>query len=198
MNTEQSVLARFICSSQRWTQCPPPDRPEVAFIGRSNVGKSSLINMLTQQEGLAKVSATPGKTQLINHFLINEKWYLVDLPGYGFAQVPKLIREQFESMIRDYILHRENLYCLFVLLDARHEPLANDLSFIQWLGENDIPLALVFTKSDKVGTQKRATILDSYKSTLSETWEALPPFFFTSAVRKEGRDELLKYIRSFI
>ena len=198
MNTEQSVLARFICSSQRWTQCPPPDRPEVAFIGRSNVEKSSLINMLTQQEGLAKVSATPGKTQLINHFLINEKWYLVDLPGYGFAQVPKPIREQFESMIRDYILHRENLYCLFVLLDARHEPLANDLSFIQWLGENDIPLALVFTKSDKVGTQKRATILDSYKSTLSETWEALPPFFFTSAVRKEGRDELLKYIRSFI
>ena len=198
MNTEQSVLARFICSSQRWTQCPPPDRPEVAFIGRSNVGKSSLINMLTQQEGLAKVSATPGKTQLINHFLINEKWYLVDLPGYGFAQVPKPIREQFESMIRDYILHRENLYCLFVLLDARHEPLANDLSFIQWLGENDIPLALVFTKSDKVGTQKRATILDAYKATLSETWEALPPFFFTSAVRKEGRDELLKYIRSFI
>ena len=108
MNTEQSVLARFICSSQRWTQCPPPDRPEVAFIGRSNVGKSSLINMLTQQEGLAKVSATPGKTQLINHFLINEKWYLVDLPGYGFAQVPKPIREQFESMIRDYILHRKN------------------------------------------------------------------------------------------
>ena len=143
MNTEQSVLARFICSSQRWTQCPPPDRPEVAFIGRSNVGKSSLINMLTQQEGLAKVSATPGKTQLINHFLINEKWYLVDLPGYGFAQVPKLIREQFESMIRDYILHRENLYCLFVLLDARHEPLANDLSFIQWLGENDIPLKYI-------------------------------------------------------
>lgn len=198
MNTEQSVLARFICSSQRWTQCPPPDRPEVAFIGRSNVGKSSLINMLTQQEGLAKVSATPGKTQLINHFLINGKWYLVDLPGYGFAQVPKPIREQFESMIRDYILHRENLYCLFVLLDARHEPLANDLSFIQWLGENDIPLALVFTKSDKVGTQKRATILDAYKSTLSETWEALPPFFFTSAVRKEGRDELLNFIRSFI
>lgn len=154
--------------------------------------------MLTQQEGLAKVSATPGKTQLINHFLINEKWYLVDLPGYGFAQVPKPIREQFESMIRDYILHRENLYCLFVLLDARHEPLANDLSFIQWLGENDIPLALVFTKSDKVGTQKRATILDAYKATLSETWEALPPFFFTSAVRKEGRDELLNFIRSFI
>ena len=198
MDTGQQIAAHFICSSQQWQQCPAPDRPEVAFIGRSNVGKSSLINMLTQQNGLAKVSSTPGKTQLINHFLIEESWYLVDLPGYGFAQVPKPIREQFEGMIRNYILNRQNLYCLFVLLDARHEPLRNDLEFIQWVGENGVPLALVFTKSDKIGTQKRSNLLDSYKGTLAETWEELPPFFYTSALRNEGRGELLEYIHSFI
>lgn len=198
MDTGQQIGARFICSSQQWQQCPTPDRPEVAFIGRSNVGKSSLINMLTQQNGLAKVSSTPGKTQLINHFLIDESWYLVDLPGYGFAQVPKPIREQFEGMIRNYILNRQNLYCLFVLLDARHEPLRNDLEFIQWVGENGVPLALIFTKSDKIGTQKRSNLLDSYKGTLAETWEELPPFFYTSALRNEGRGELLEYIHSFI
>lgn len=198
MSTERHIAAQFICSSPRWDQCPAPDRPEVAFIGRSNVGKSSLINMLTEQNGLAKVSSTPGKTQLINHFMVNEAWYLVDLPGYGFAQVPKPIRAQFEGMIRDYILKRENLYCLFVLLDARHAPLRNDLDFIHWVGENGVPLALVFTKSDKVGTQKRTAVLESYRSTLAETWETLPPFFYTSALRNEGRDEMLDYIRSFV
>lgn len=198
MSTERQIAARFICSSPRWDQCPAPDRPEVAFIGRSNVGKSSLINMLTGQNGLAKVSSTPGKTQLINHFLIDESWYLVDLPGYGFAQVPKPIRADFEGMIRNYILNRENLYCLFILLDARHEPLRNDLDFIHWVGENGVPLALVFTKSDKIGAQRRASVLNAYRSTLSETWEELPPLFYTSALRNEGRNEMLAYIQSFV
>lgn len=198
MSTTRQIAARFICSSPRWEQCPATDRPEVAFIGRSNVGKSSLINMLTGQNGLAKVSSTPGKTQLINHFVIDEKWYLVDLPGYGFAQVPKPIRAQFEGMIRNYILHRENLYCLFILLDARHEPLRNDLDFIQWVGENGVPLALVFTKSDKVGIQRRGAVLESYRATLAETWEQLPQIFFTSALRNEGRDAMIEYIESFV
>lgn len=198
METEQKISARFVCSSQQWDKCPAPDRPEVAFIGRSNVGKSSLINMLTQQNSLAKVSATPGKTQLINHFLINDAWYLVDLPGYGFAQVPKAVRQQFDGMIRDYIINRENLYCLFILLDARHNPLSNDLNFIQWAGENRIPLALIFTKGDKIGSQKKVELLTTYKDTLADRWEKLPPFFFTSSLRNEGRNELLNYIHSFV
>lgn len=198
MSTELQIAARFVCSSPQWDKCPAPDHPEVAFIGRSNVGKSSLINMLTGQNGLAKVSSTPGKTQLINHFIINDAWYLVDLPGYGFAQVPKPIRAQFEGMIRNYILNRENLYCLFILLDARHEPLRNDLEFIHWAGENGVPLALVFTKNDKIGTQKRSAILNAYKSTLAESWEELPPIFYTSALRNEGRTEMLDFIHSFV
>ncbi len=190
--------AEFVCSSERLEQCPKDGRAEVAFIGRSNVGKSSLINMLTQVNGLAKVSGMPGKTRLINHFLVNDTWYLVDLPGYGYAQASHKLRAGFERMIRSYILERENLYCLFVLVDARHEPLKQDLEFIQWAGENGVPLAIVFTKCDKLTTRELETNRTLYQQKLLDFWEECPPLFTTSSTSALGREELEAYIESFI
>ena len=190
--------AEFVCSSERLEQCPKDGRAEVAFIGRSNVGKSSLINMLTQVNGLAKVSGMPGKTRLINHFLVNDTWYLVDLPGYGYAQASHKLRAGFERMIRSYILERENLYCLCVLVDARHEPLKQDLEFIQWAGENGVPLAIVFTKCDKLTTRELETNRTLYQQKLLDFWEECPPLFTTSSTSALGREELEAYIESFI
>lgn len=188
------LKAEFLVSNSDYQKCPTLDKPEYAFIGRSNVGKSSLINMLTNNQKLAKTSGKPGKTQLINHFKINDDWYLVDLPGYGWAKVSKESRAQFNLMIRNYILHRENLYCLFVLIDSRHEPQKVDLEFINWLGENNIPIVLVFTKTDKQSSLKTQENIELFKNTLSETWEQLPDIIATSSVKKSGREELLNYI----
>ena len=185
---------RFLMSNTNYRNCPPPDKPEFAFIGRSNVGKSSLINMLVNNSKLAKISSKPGKTQHINHFLINEKWYLVDLPGYGYAKVPKTLKDQFEVFISEYILGRENLYCLLVLIDSRLEPQKIDIEFITWLGEKEVPFALVFTKADKLGHVKLASNIENYKRTLEELWETLPLIYVTSSETKQGRDELLKFI----
>lgn len=186
--------AEFVISNTDVKKCPASTLPEYAFIGRSNVGKSSLINMLTQRKGLAMTSQKPGKTQLINHFLINNEWHLVDLPGYGFARVGQSNRERLKSIIEDYILEREQLTNLFILLDCRHEPQKIDLEFIEWAGENGVPFALVFTKADKLSKGKLASNIESYKQTLLESWEELPPIFITSSEAKEGRDELLNYI----
>lgn len=186
--------ATFISSFSDVSKCPSPDRPEFAFIGRSNVGKSSLINMLTNTRKLAKTSVTPGKTQTINHFLINDVWYLVDLPGYGYASVSKSLRQGFGKMIEDYVLKRENLYCLFILLDSRLPPQKIDLSFIEWAGGNNIPLALVFTKTDKLKSNELQKNMANYRRTLLEQWEELPPLFYTSAEKKLGRDELLEFM----
>ncbi len=190
--------AEFVCSSERLDQCPRDGRAEIAFIGRSNVGKSSLINMLTRVNGLAKVSGMPGKTRLINHFLVNDTWYLVDLPGYGYAQASHKLRAGFEQMIRSYILGRDSLYCLFVLVDARHEALKQDLEFIQWVGENSVPLAIVFTKCDKLTARSLATQRTLYEQQLLEFWEDCPPLFMTSSTSSLGREELEAYIESFI
>lgn len=186
--------AEFVISNTDVKKCPASTLPEYAFIGRSNVGKSSLINMLTQRKGLAMTSQKPGKTQLINHFLINNEWHLVDLPGYGFARVGQNNRERLKSIIEDYILEREQLTNLFILLDCRHEPQKIDLEFIEWAGENGVPFALVFTKADKLSKGKLASNIEAYKQTLLESWEELPPIFITSSEAKEGRDELLNYI----
>ena len=186
--------AEFVISNTDVKKCPANTLPEYAFIGRSNVGKSSLINMLTQRKGLAMTSQKPGKTQLINHFLINNEWHLVDLPGYGFARVGQSNRERLKSIIEDYILEREQLTNLFILLDCRHEPQKIDLEFIEWAGENGVPFALVFTKADKLSKGKLASNIEAYKQTLLESWEELPPIFITSSEAKEGRDELLNYI----
>ena len=186
--------AEFVISNTDVKKCPASTLPEYAFIGRSNVGKSSLINMLTQRKGLAMTSQKPGKTQLINHFLINNEWHLVDLPGYGFARVGQSNRERLKSIIEDYILEREQLTNLFILLDCRHEPQKIDLEFIEWAGENRVPFALVFTKADKLSKGKLASNIEAYKQTLLESWEELPPIFITSSEAKEGRDELLNYI----
>ena len=186
--------AEFVISNTDVKKCPASSLPEYAFIGRSNVGKSSLINMLTQRKGLAMTSQKPGKTQLINHFLINNEWHLVDLPGYGFARVGQSNRERLKSIIEDYILEREQLTNLFILLDCRHEPQKIDLEFIEWAGENGVPFALVFTKADKLSKGKLASNIEAYKQTLLESWEELPPIFITSSEAKDGRDELLNYI----
>ena len=186
--------ATFVTSSTKISQCPSPDIPEFAFIGRSNVGKSSLINMLTNQNKLAKTSGTPGKTQTINHFIINSQWYLVDLPGYGYAKVSKKMRSVFEDFIRSYITKRVNLECLFVLVDSRHEPQVIDLEFFRWLGEEGIPFAIVLTKTDKLTQTVLARNIETYKTRLLEEWEELPAIFFSSAVQKNGRDEILAYI----
>ena len=186
--------AEFVISNTDVNKCPTSTLPEYAFIGRSNVGKSSLINMLTQRKGLAMTSQKPGKTQLINHFLINNEWHLVDLPGYGFARVGQSNRERLKSIIEDYILEREQLTNLFILLDCRHEPQKIDLEFIEWAGENGVPFALVFTKADKLSKGKLASNIEAYKQTLLESWEELPPIFITSSEAKEGREELLNYI----
>lgn len=186
--------AEFVISNTDPRKCPQDGRPEYAFIGRSNVGKSSLINMLTGRKGLALTSSTPGKTQLINHFLINDEWYLVDLPGYGYAQRGKKGREQIQSIIDFYLEEREVLTCLFVLLDCRHEPQKIDLEFINDLGESGIPFALVFTKTDKISTGKLKENRANYEAKLLETWEELPPIFSTSSEHKKGKEELLAYI----
>ncbi|MBN1822177.1 MAG: YihA family ribosome biogenesis GTP-binding protein [Prolixibacteraceae bacterium] len=188
--------ARFIMSNTDVAKCPAPDKPEYAFIGRSNVGKSSLINMLVNQKSLAKISGRPGKTQLINHFIINELWYLVDLPGYGYAKVSKTERKKFENFIRSYVLKRENLYCLFVLIDIRHEPQMIDLEFIEWLGMNQIPFVLVFTKADKLKQNEIEENIEKYIQKLLETWEEVPTWFITSAEKGFGRDEILDFIEN--
>ena len=186
--------AEFIISNSRVEKCPTTVLPEYAFIGRSNVGKSSLINMLTGKKGLAMTSQKPGKTQLINHFIINGAWYLVDLPGYGYARLSKDGREKLKAMIEDYTLERKELVCLFVLVDSRHEPQKIDLEFIQWLGEEGVPFALVFTKADKLTKGRLSANLEAYKARLLEEWEELPPIFVTSSEQQLGRDELLSYI----
>ena len=186
--------ATYHLSSPSVGACPSTALPEYAFIGRSNVGKSSLINMLTGQRGLAKTSSTPGKTMLINHFIINNEWYLVDLPGYGFAKRSKREVQKLEQMINGYILQREQLVNVFVLVDVRLEAQKIDLEFIQWLGESSVPFAIVFTKADKLSATKVNQNVEAYKQVLSETWEELPPMFVTSSEKKTGRDELLNYI----
>ena len=186
--------AEFTLSAPMVSMCPKDTKPEYAFIGRSNVGKSSLINMLTNNKKLAKTSATPGKTLLINHFMINNEWYLVDLPGYGYAKRSKKEINKLEQMIQGYILQREQLVNVFVLIDIRLEPQKIDLEFIQWLGESSIPFALVFTKADKLTANKGHQAVEAYKQHLLETWEELPPIFVTSAEKKQGRDEVLDYI----
>jgi ribosome biogenesis GTP-binding protein YsxC/EngB len=186
--------AEFIISNPDYRSCPEDGKPEYAFIGRSNVGKSSLINMLTNRKGLALTSSTPGKTLLINHFLINDEWYLVDLPGYGYARRGKEGREKIRKIIEDYILEREGMTNLFVLIDSRHEAQKIDLEFLEWLGENGVPFAIVFTKTDKLGTGRLQLNINAYKEKLLETWEELPPLFVTSAEKGQGREELLNYI----
>ena len=186
--------AEFVISNSRVEKCPTTGLPEYAFIGRSNVGKSSLINMLTARKGLAMTSQKPGKTQLINHFIINDAWYLVDLPGYGYARLGKDSRDSLRRMIEDYVLERKELVLLFVLLDCRHEPQKIDLEFIQWLGEEGVPFALVFTKADKLSKGHLAANVEAYKAKLREEWEELPPIFVTSSEERMGRDELLGYI----
>lgn len=188
------TCAIFSISSPDYRKCPVDGRPEYAFIGRSNVGKSSLINMLTGVKGLAKTSGRPGKTQLINHFLINNEWYLVDLPGYGFARTSKSSREKWSTMMRDYFLHREALTSVFVLIDSRIPPQRIDLEFITFLGTNGVPLALVFTKADKEKQREVMANIKAMKKALSEQWEELPPMFLTSAVTGQGRDTVLDYI----
>lgn len=186
--------AEFISSYADVQKCPAPDKPEFAFIGRSNVGKSSLINMLTQTKDLAKTSAKPGKTQTINHFLINETWYLVDLPGYGYASVSKTLREGFGQMIEDYVQKRENLSCIFVLVDSRLEPQKSDLSFINWVGSKGVPLAIVFTKVDKLKLNELQRNVQQFKKAVLADWEELPPMLITSSEKRTGRDELLDFI----
>ena len=186
--------AEFIISNTDFRKCPQDGKPEYAFIGRSNVGKSSLINMLTNRKGLAMTSSTPGKTLLINHFLINDAWYLVDLPGYGYARRGKEGREKIRALIEDYILGREEMSNLFVLIDSRHEPQQIDLEFMEWLGENGVPFGIVFTKADKLGSGRLQLNISSYKDKLLESWEELPPIFVTSSEKGEGREGLLDYI----
>lgn len=186
--------ARFVISNTDIRKCPQDGKPEYAFIGRSNVGKSSLINMLTRQNKLAMTSSTPGKTLLINHFLVNDAWYLVDLPGYGYAKRGKAQQEKLKDIISNYILGREQMTLLFLLIDSRHEPQKIDLEFIEWLGENGVPFAIVFTKADKLTRTQLGTNIKTYKERLLEQWEELPPVFVTSSEHAVGRTELLSYI----
>lgn len=186
--------ALFTKSSNKLQQCPKEGKVEFAFIGRSNVGKSSLINMLTQKKGLAKTSQTPGKTQLINHFLVNNTFYIVDLPGYGYAKVPKNIRADFEKMIDGYILQREELANLFLLIDGRHKPMQIDLQFIEKLGLNGVPFSIVFTKADKLSRTALNQNIQAFSNHLLQTWESLPPLFITSAEKGIGREEILTYM----
>ena len=194
----QIKTAQYLMSNDDFRKCPKPDMPEFAFIGRSNVGKSSLINMLTSNSKLAKTSASPGKTQKINHFVINSSWYLVDLPGYGYAKVSKSQREVFRKMIEGYILNRQNLVNLFVLVDSRLEPQEIDVEFINWLGANRVPFAIIFTKADKIGPNVLASKVDAYKEHLLQTWESLPDMLVSSAVSKMGQEEILDYIQNII
>ncbi len=188
--------ATFVKSSGKWQECPEPDMPEYAFIGRSNVGKSSLINAMMNHKDLAKTSGTPGKTQLINHFLVNENWYLTDLPGYGYAKVSKTLRKDFEKLITNYILNRRNLVNLFVLVDSRHKPQTIDLEFIQWCGESGVPFSIVFTKADKLKPNAVVKNIEDYKTELHKTWADLPEIYVTSAEKKEGCGEILSFIQT--
>ena len=190
--------AAFTISSAKLSQCPQDNKMEFAFIGRSNVGKSSLINLLTDHKGLAKTSATPGKTLLINHFLINGEWYIIDLPGYGFAKRSKSVQRSIDEMITSYILHREQLVNVFLLIDVRHEPQKIDTEFMNWLGENGVPFSIVFTKADKLSASKLRANVDAYLQSLLDTWEELPPYFVTSSEKKQGREPLLDYIESIL
>lgn len=186
--------ARFVVSNTDVKKCPPDNRHEYAFIGRSNVGKSSLINMLTGRKGLALTSATPGKTMLINHFLVNDSWYIVDLPGYGYAQRGKSSRDNLRRIIESYILERMQMTTLFVLIDSRHAPQKIDMEFFEWLGENGVPFSIVFTKVDKLSREAAKRNINSYCDSLLESWEELPPVFITSSETKAGKEEILNYI----
>jgi ribosome biogenesis GTP-binding protein ysxC len=188
--------AAFVVSNTQVAKCPTHKLPEYAFIGRSNVGKSSLINMLTNHKGLAKTSSKPGKTQLINHFLINKEWYLVDLPGYGYAKVSKQSKKTFQQFITDYFKKRRELVSAFVLVDIRHEPQKIDLEFMQWLGENAIPFAIVFTKADKLTEKQIQEHVTSYREILLQQWEEMPPYFITSSENRLGKEDLLSYIET--
>ena len=194
MSTPVIKSANFVISNSDVRKCPQDGKPEYAFIGRSNVGKSSLINMLTRRKKLAMTSATPGKTLLINHFIINDEWYLVDLPGYGYAKRSKSQSEKLQEIISGYVLGREQMTLLFVLIDSRHEPQKIDLEFIQWLGENGIPFSIIFTKADKLTKTALESNLAAYRSRLLEEWEELPPIFVSSSESSLGRDEILQYI----
>jgi GTP-binding protein len=185
---------QFIKSSAKLDQCPDTKLPEYAFVGRSNVGKSSLINCLTNRKKLALTSGNPGKTRLINHFLVNENWYLVDLPGYGYAKLSKKERIKFEHMIKDYLLNRTNMVCLFLLIDIRHEPIDADIEFLSWLGQNLIPFTIVFTKADKINHEQVQKNISNYKEFLLDSWESLPEIFATSSTNNLGNKELLNYI----
>ncbi|WP_315562891.1 ribosome biogenesis GTP-binding protein YihA/YsxC [Segatella oris] len=186
--------SEFVISAPTVSKCPKDDKPEYAFIGRSNVGKSSLINMLCNHKGLAKTSATPGKTLLINHFIINNEWYLVDLPGYGFAKRSKTVQQKLEQMIASYILQRKQLINVFVLIDIRHEQQKIDREFIDWLGKSNVPFTIVFTKADKLGPGKAKQNAQKWLEQLKDRWETLPPYYITSSEKKLGREELLAYI----
>lgn len=190
----QIKSAEFIMSNSIVAKCPPSRIPEYAFIGRSNVGKSSLINMLMQRKSLAKTSGRPGKTQLINHFLINKNWHLVDLPGYGYARVSKSSKKVFQKFITDYFLKREQLLCAFVLIDVRHEPQPIDLQFMEWMGEKQIPFNIIFTKADKLKPKALERHVELYLQKMLETWEEVPPYFVTSSADGTGREEVLNYI----
>jgi len=191
------IDAKYVMSNSDYQNCPQPDLPEYAFIGRSNVGKSSVINMLTEKKSLAKTSQQPGKTQLINHFIVNTSWYLVDLPGYGYAKVSKVEREKWEKMIGDYLHNRANLVCTFVLLDIRHSALAADLEFMEGLGKSGIPFHIIFTKADKLKAYQIEANVKAYAQKLSELWEEVPAMFVTSAEKNEGRDPILKTIEGY-
>jgi GTP-binding protein len=186
---------KFIKSSPDLISCPPDEIPEYAFVGRSNVGKSSLINYLTGIKKLAKTSADPGLTRLINHFLVDESWYLVDLPGYGYAKVSKTIRSKFEIIIKDYLKNRKSLACLFLLIDSRHSPQKNDLEFMQWLGENEVPFVICFTKTDKLSSTLLQKSRQTFSQTLLDTWESLPEIILTSTVTDRGKEEILTFIQ---
>lgn len=192
------MKALFVKSSVQLSQLPSSEIPEFAFIGRSNVGKSSLINTLTSSKGLAKTSGSPGKTQAINHFIINDKWHLVDLPGYGFAKVSQTTRAEWESLMKSYFLNRTQLITTFVLIDIRLEPQKNDLDFIEFLGTNGVPFSIVFTKADKLTPNQALKKVNDYKASLLKTWEELPPVFVTSATNRTGKDELLQYIQGLL
>ncbi|PVX52247.1 GTP-binding protein [Balneicella halophila] len=190
--------AEFLMSNSKVHLCPEPNLPEFAFIGRSNVGKSSLINMLTERKSLAKTSSTPGKTQLINHFIINDEWYLVDLPGYGYAKMPEKPRKKLKAIIENYILGRENLTNIFVLIDSRHSPQQIDLEFMEWLGESQIPFSIIFTKTDKLSKGALLKNIETYRQEMLKVWEDMPPYFTSSSTKREGRDEILDYLDTIL